>query len=149
MTTYWLLTAAVSFGVFAAVAAIASIAVSLATPAIARRCEGSCPAASAAGLFRLRMLPGALAIAIAFALVLPAFLGNEPRDTTEQVPRVLALLAFTGLAGLATALWLAAYRLPLRTSRARQRFRLAVSSRTGRPRSPRARSTSSRALASG
>jgi hypothetical protein len=34
---------------------------------------------------------------------------------------------------LATAGWLAAYRLPWRTPRARQRFRLAVASRTGLP----------------
>jgi hypothetical protein len=40
---------------------------------------------------------------------------------------------FTVAIVLATGLWLAVYRLPLRTPRARQRFRLAVSSRTGLP----------------
>jgi hypothetical protein len=40
-------------------------------------------------------------------------------------------LQFTGWAALAAALWLAMYRLPLRTPRMRQRFRLTVSSWTG------------------
>jgi hypothetical protein len=40
---------------------------------------------------------------------------------------------FAGVALLATAGWLAGYRLPLRAPRTRQRFRLWVSSRTGLP----------------
>ncbi len=40
---------------------------------------------------------------------------------------------FAGLAVAATAGWLAAYRLPLRTPRTRQRFRLWVASTTGLP----------------
>ena len=40
---------------------------------------------------------------------------------------------FAGFAVLVTGVWLAVYRLPLRTPRMRQRFRLAMSSRTGLP----------------
>lgn len=40
---------------------------------------------------------------------------------------------YAALVLLVTAAWLAAYRLPWRTPRARQRFRLAVASRTGLP----------------
>jgi hypothetical protein len=43
------------------------------------------------------------------------------------------MTGFTGATVLAVGLWLAVYRLPLRTPRARQRFRLAVASRTGLP----------------
>lgn len=103
--TFWLLTSAVVFGVFAAVAAIGSMVVGLAAPAVARRLESYAPAACAAGLFRLRMLPGVLAIAVAFALVLPVFLAYEPRGTTERIPLLLTLLAVAGGALLLRGAW--------------------------------------------
>ena len=43
------------------------------------------------------------------------------------------MIARTVLVTLAAALWLAAYRLPLRSARRRQRVRLAIASRTGIP----------------
>ena len=103
--TFWLLTAAVVFGVFAAIAAIASVAVGLAAPAIARRVDAYSPADAAAALFRLRMLPGALAIAIAFALVLPVFLVYESRGTVERAPLSLTLVAGIGAALLLRGGW--------------------------------------------
>ncbi len=103
--TFWLLTAAVTFCVFAAMVTIGSVAVGLAAPAIARRFEGYSPAACAAGLFRLRMLPGALAALAAFAIVLPTFLAYEPRDTDESVPMTVGLLACIGAALLLRGAW--------------------------------------------
>ena len=106
--TFVLLTAAVTFGAFAVVVTIGSIVVAWSSPAVARRFEAYSPAACAAGLFRLRMLPGALAALIAFAVVLPTFLAFEPRDTEESVPATVILLAGLGGALLARGAWRAA-----------------------------------------
>jgi Zn-dependent protease with chaperone function len=106
--TFWLLTAAVTLGVFAAMAALGSLAVRLALPSIARRFDGYAPAACAAGLFRLRMLPGALGLFVAFALVLPIFAVYEPRDTRETVPVFLVALASIGAGLLLRGSWRAA-----------------------------------------
>jgi hypothetical protein len=106
--TFWLLTLAVTFGVFAAIAAIASLGVSLAAPSIARRFEGYSPATYAAGLFHLRMLPAALALVVAFTIVLPIVFTYEPRATEEQVPMLLSVLALTGAALLLRGAWRAA-----------------------------------------
>ena len=103
--TFWLLTSAVALGAFAAITALASIVVGLAAPAIARRFQHYAPAACAAGLFRLRVLPAALAIAIAFGLVLPVFFVYEPRGTREQIPMMLGLLALAGAALLLRGGW--------------------------------------------
>ena len=103
--TFWLLTAAVTFCVFAAIVTIGSIVVGLAAPSIARRQEGYSPAARAAGLFRLRMMPGSLAAAIAFAIVLPTFFAYEPRETDESVPATVSLLACIGAGLLLRGLW--------------------------------------------
>jgi Zn-dependent protease with chaperone function len=103
--TFWLLTTAVALGVFAAIAAIASLVVGLAAPAVARRLETCSPAACAALLFRLRLLPGTLAIAVAFAVVLPVFLAYEPPATKEQVPVLLTLLAAAGASLLLRGVW--------------------------------------------
>lgn len=121
--TFWLLTAAVTFCVFAAVAAIGSMVVAVAAPSIARRLEGYSPAACAAGLFRLRMLPAALAAAVAFAIVLPTFLAYEPRDTDESVPATVSLLAVLGAGLLLRGFWRAvsAWRATRRVVREWQR----------------------------
>ena len=106
--TFWLLTAAVTFCVFAALVTIGSIVVGLAAPRIARRFEGYSPAACAAGLFRIRMTPGVLGASIAFLIVLPTFLAYEPRDTDESVPVTVTLLACLGAALLLRGVWRAA-----------------------------------------
>ena len=103
--TFWLVTAAVTFCIFAAMVTAGSIVVGLAAPAIARRFEGYSPAACAAGLFRLRMMPGALAAFAAFAIVLPTFLAYEPRETNESVPATVTLLACIGAALLLRGVW--------------------------------------------
>lgn len=110
--TLWLLTSAVSFGVFAALAALASAIVALATPSIARRFDGDSPAVCAGALFRLRILPGGLAMAVAFGIVLPVFLAYEPADTRESIPSTIALLATVGVALVLRGAWraLAAWR---------------------------------------
>jgi len=103
--TFWLLTTAVTLGAFAAIAAIGSMAVSLAAPSIARRFEGYSPAVCAAALFRLRILPAAVATSIAFAIVLPVFFSYESRATKEDVPLMLGVLACAGAALLLRAAW--------------------------------------------
>ena len=90
--TFWLLTAAVTFCAFAVMVTIGSIVVAWSAPSLARRFEGYSPAACAAGLFRLRMMPGALAAAVAFAVVLPTFLAYEPRETRRIACRRRCLL---------------------------------------------------------
>jgi peptidase M48-like protein len=106
--TFWLLTAAVAFGAFAGVVTAASIVVAWSAPAIGRRLEACSPAVCAAGLFRLRMLPGVLGALAAFAVVVPIFLAYEPRETQESVPATVMLLASIGAALLARGAWRAA-----------------------------------------
>ena len=117
--TFWLLTAAVALGVFAALAAIGSLAVSLAVPAVTRRYDRYAPAACAAGLFRLRMLPAAVAAFVAFAIVLPVFFAYEPRQTDEPVPALLGGLALVGAGLLFRGAWRAsaAWRATRRVAR--------------------------------
>ena len=103
--TFWLLTAAVTFCSFAALVTIGSVVVGMAAPSIARRFEGYSPAVRAAGLFRLRMMPAALAVAIAFGIVLPTFFAYEPRETEESVPATVSLLACIGAGLLLRGLW--------------------------------------------
>ena len=103
--TFWLITAAVTLGAFATIAAIGSAIVSISATSIARRFEGYSPAACAAGLFRLRLLPGVVAAFGAFAFLLPAFIAYEPRGTTERVPVLAAVLACVGGALLIRGLW--------------------------------------------
>ena len=106
--TFWLLTAAITFSAFAVVTTMGSMVVAWTAPALARRLEGYSPAACAAGLFRLRMLPGALAVLVASGGVLPTFLAYEPRDTQESVPMTVMLLAAVGAALLLRGAWRAA-----------------------------------------
>ena len=106
--TFWLLTAAVTLCTFALVASAASMAIAWAGPAIARRYEGYAPAACAAALFRLRMMPGAIAAIAAFGVVLPTFLAYEPRQTEESLPATVLALAGLGGALLLRGAWRAA-----------------------------------------
>jgi Zn-dependent protease with chaperone function len=103
--TFWLLTGALALAVFALVVAIASVLVRAAAPAITRRFEEYSPAACAAGLFRLRMLPAGLAAFVAFALVLPIFFTYEPRETDEGVPVLLVSAAAVGALLLLRGAW--------------------------------------------
>ena len=96
--TVWLVSATVALSVFAVVAAAGSTLVTGVVRTITRCCEGRSPAACAAALFRLRMLPGVLAAVIAFAVVLPTFLAYEPPNTEEPLPITVVLLAVVGSA---------------------------------------------------
>ena len=103
--TFWLITAAVTLGIFAGIVAIGSMAVRFVAPSATRRLEAYSPATAAALLFRLRMLPASIALFAAFAIVLPVFLAYEPRATEEDVPLVLAVCACAGAALLVRGLW--------------------------------------------
>ena len=56
-------------------------------------------------LFALRFFPLALAAGLAFALVAPAYVSNEPADSGEVVGTKLALIAALSAAGVLLALW--------------------------------------------
>jgi len=94
--TFSVLVGAMTLSAFAVVIAAGSAVVAWGAPAIGRRYHGCSPAACAAGLFRLRMMPGVLAAIAAFAIVLPTFLEFEPRDTQESLPGTVILLACVG-----------------------------------------------------
>lgn len=106
--TFWLLTAAITFGAFALVVTIASMVVAWSAPAIARRLQDRSPAACASALFRLRLLPAALATLAAFGIVLPIFFAFESRATQESIPVTVVLLASLGAALCARGAWRAA-----------------------------------------
>jgi Zn-dependent protease with chaperone function len=65
-----------------------------------RAARTSDPAARARRLVVLRFLPTILGLVAVGALVVPAFLWFEPRDTTERVSAAMALLAALGLSML-------------------------------------------------
>lgn len=56
-------------------------------------------------LFALRVLPSALAAALVFALVIPAYLLNEPKNTGEIVGVKLFVIAAASAAGVLLAVW--------------------------------------------
>lgn len=56
-------------------------------------------------LFALRVTPPALAAAIVFALVLPAYILHEPHDTEEEVGAKLLLLSALSAGGVLWAFW--------------------------------------------
>jgi Zn-dependent protease with chaperone function len=56
-------------------------------------------------LFALRVSPSALAAAIVFALVVPAYLLNEPPNTGERVGAKLLILATASATGVLLACW--------------------------------------------
>ncbi len=92
----WLFALTLTFSTFAVVVVIASGFVSWLAPAASRRLERHSPASRAAMLFRLRMLPAALAAVIAAGITLPIYLAYEPRDSDEALARTLMLLGVAG-----------------------------------------------------
>jgi hypothetical protein len=71
---FWLLALAVTMSSFALFTMGGSALVSWFAPALARRFEKYAPAVRAALLFRLRMAPAAVGIAVAFGIALPVYL---------------------------------------------------------------------------
>lgn len=100
--------AAITLSAFAIVAMLASALMGLAAPMLARSVDRYAPAARAAYLFRLRVLPAVCALVCAFGVVLPIFLRFEPRDADERMAWTLILLAAAGAALLTRSAWCAA-----------------------------------------
>lgn len=109
MTSYWWSAAVITLATFAFAAAAMSMLIGLAGPALARRVERYSPAARAALLFRLRVLPAASAATLALGVALPVFLWFEPLDNSgETFARTLIVAALAGAALLARGAWRAA-----------------------------------------
>ena len=120
--TSGLLAAVVTLVAFTVVVLAVSFAVSGVAPIVARRLEGYSPASRATLLFRLRILPAAVALLASLGGALPIFLIYEPRDTDETFPLTFVLLALAGLAlvGRGIVRGILAWR---RTSEVRQAWR--------------------------
>jgi Zn-dependent protease with chaperone function len=85
--------------------ALASAGAALVWRAVAPRVARRPAAERARFLFTLRVFPPALAALLAFALVVPAYLFNEPANSGEVVGAKLALIAALSGAGVLLALW--------------------------------------------
>jgi hypothetical protein len=96
---------AITLSAFAMVATLTSMLIGLAAPMVARRIARYTPAARAAFLFRLRVLPAAWAVVCAFGVALPIFLYFEPPNAEERLARTLLLIAALGAALLARGAW--------------------------------------------
>jgi Zn-dependent protease with chaperone function len=114
---YLLIGTCLALAALLALNACASLLTAAAWRVAAPRTSGWPAAARARLLFTLRALPPALAALSVFALVLPAYVLNEPAHTSETVGVKLLLLAAASAAGVLLALkrvaatWLATRRL--------------------------------------
>lgn len=106
--TYWMLAATIVFSVFAVTVAAASVLVASLAPWAARRLERYSPASRAAVLFRIRMLPAAVASLVAFGIAMPVFFWFEPRDSGESVSRTLLVIGIAGASLIVRGAWRAA-----------------------------------------
>jgi beta-lactamase regulating signal transducer with metallopeptidase domain len=102
---FWLLAVAVTMSSFALFTTGGSALVSWLAPALARRFDRYAPAARAALLFRLRMAPAALGMAVAFGIALPVYFAYEPRESEEGFAMTLVVLAVTGAALFVGGAW--------------------------------------------
>lgn len=117
--TYWMLAATIVFSVFAVLAAATSVLVASLAPWAARRLERYSPASRAAVLFRIRMLPAAVAAVVAFGVAMPVFFWFEPRDSGESVSRTLLVIGVAGASLIVRGAWraLSAWRATRRVVR--------------------------------
>jgi hypothetical protein len=106
--TYWSTAAVITLSSFALGATAASALVAAGGPRLARALARYAPASRAGLLFRLRLLPAAVATMSAFGVALPIYLWFEPRDTDETIARTLIAIALIGLSLLARGAWRAA-----------------------------------------
>ncbi|HEX8560639.1 MAG TPA: M56 family metallopeptidase [Pyrinomonadaceae bacterium] len=102
---YLLLGSCLALAALLAVNACASALAGLAWRAGAPLVAGWPAAARARLLFALRVTPTALAAALVFLLVLPAYVLHEPTDTDETVGAKLLALAALSAAGVLLASW--------------------------------------------
>jgi len=102
---YLLLGTCLALSALLALNAFASVLAELAWRAVAPRVAHRSAAVRARLLFALRVSPPALAAALVFALLLPAYLLYEPHDTGERVGAKLLLLAAVSAAGVLLACW--------------------------------------------
>lgn len=102
---YALLCICLTLSALLAVNALASALVGVLWRALAPRAEGWSAAARARLLFVLRVSPPAAAAALAFALVVPAYLVHEPAHSGERVGAKLLILACLSAAGVLLACW--------------------------------------------
>ena len=103
--TFWIFAAAITFSAFAVVTILASAFVALSTSTVARRLTRYTPASRATLLLRLRLLPAAAAMLVAFGIALPVFVWYEPPHTDESLARTLVVMAATGILFMARGAW--------------------------------------------
>jgi hypothetical protein len=102
---FWLLALAVTLSSFALFTTGGSALLAWLAPALARRFERYAPGPRAAALFRLRMAPAALGLAVAFGIALPVYLAYEPRESEEGFALTLIAMAIAGLTLFAGGAW--------------------------------------------
>ena len=105
---YWLFAVTIVFASFALVSSVVSLAVARLAPIAAARLERYSPGSRAALLFRVRLLPAALASIASLGVALPIFLVYEPAETGESLSMTLLALAVAGSVLLARGAWRAA-----------------------------------------
>ena len=101
---YVLLGICLALAAFLAVNAIASLAASFAWRALDRVTGGGSARARAEVLFAVRIAPPALALIFVGFFLLPAYVGYEPRTTSEVVSAKLAAFALLSALGVAFAI---------------------------------------------
>lgn len=102
---YALLCICLTLSALLALNALASALAGVLWRALAPRVRGWDAGARARLLFALRVSPLAAAAALAFVLIVPAYLLYEPHDTGEDVGIKLLLLACVSAAGVLLACW--------------------------------------------
>lgn len=102
---YSLLCICLTLSALLALNALASALAGVVWGALAARVQGWDAGARARLLFALRATPLAAAAALAFALIVPAYLLHEPADSGESVSVKLLILSCISAAGVLLACW--------------------------------------------
>jgi Zn-dependent protease with chaperone function len=102
---YELLGICLALSALLALNALASALTEVIWRAVAPRVSQWPAVARARLLFALRVSPSALAAGLVFALIVPAYLLNEPPNTGEGVGAKMLILASASAAGVLLALW--------------------------------------------
>jgi len=105
---FWLFAAAIGLSSFALTSIASSAAIAGISARAARRLARYSAKSRAAWLFRLRVLPAALAIVISLGVAVPVYLAYEPAESAESLSLTLIAFAVTGAALLALGTWRAA-----------------------------------------